>query len=108
MASLGYCPRVGCGAPGVRRERRPNGNDTCEQGHEYPSREAMEQPTVFTEPPKSVRLTVLLHMVLADVVSVADDLHEAGDPSEARDRLNKVATAIRQELPACWGVVDKL
>lgn len=38
----GYCPR--CGAPGKARERRPNGNDICEAGHEYPSREAVGEP----------------------------------------------------------------
>ncbi len=31
----GHCPQ--CFAPGTRRERRLNGNDTCERGHEYPS-----------------------------------------------------------------------
>lgn len=34
----GYCPT--CGEPGELRERRPNGNDTCEAGHTYPSAEA--------------------------------------------------------------------
>ena len=32
----GSCPM--CGAPGNSRERRPNGDDTCENGHKYPSR----------------------------------------------------------------------
>ena len=31
----GHCP--GCGAPGVNRERRINGNDICSNGHKYPS-----------------------------------------------------------------------
>lgn len=31
----GYCPK--CGAPGVQRERRMNGNDLCERGHWYAS-----------------------------------------------------------------------
>lgn len=35
---LGYCPI--CGKPGFSRERRPNGNDKCEAGHTYPSRDA--------------------------------------------------------------------
>ncbi len=34
----GFCPK--CGKPGVSRERRLNGNDTCEAGHVYPSRDA--------------------------------------------------------------------
>jgi hypothetical protein len=35
MAVYGYCPQ--CGAKGVMRERRPNGNDKCANGHTYPS-----------------------------------------------------------------------
>lgn len=31
----GYCPV--CGAPGVSRERRPNGYDCCAAGHTYNS-----------------------------------------------------------------------
>lgn len=31
----GYCPH--CGAAALVRERRPNGNDTCANGHIYPS-----------------------------------------------------------------------
>ena len=35
----GGCPT--CGQPGVSRERRPKGNDTCRQGHKYPSSTAI-------------------------------------------------------------------
>lgn len=35
----GRCPK--CGQPGLYRERRLNGNDTCIAGHIYPSREAV-------------------------------------------------------------------
>lgn len=38
----GYCPK--CGAPGKKRERRPNGNDICENGCVYPSRDALLEP----------------------------------------------------------------
>lgn len=38
-APYGYCPL--CGAVGVSRERRPNGNDKCANGHTYPSLEAV-------------------------------------------------------------------
>lgn len=34
-----YCPE--CGAAGVKRERRPNGNDTCKNEHTYPSNTAV-------------------------------------------------------------------
>ena len=35
VAVYGYCPE--CGAKGVMRERRLNGNDKCANGHTYPS-----------------------------------------------------------------------
>jgi len=34
----GYCPK--CGAKGHERERRPNGDDICEKGCKYPSKDA--------------------------------------------------------------------
>lgn len=36
----GNCPR--CGAAGVSRERRMNGNDQCANRHVYPSKEAIK------------------------------------------------------------------
>lgn len=36
----GYCPH--CHGVATKRERRPNGNDTCENGHVYPSRLTLE------------------------------------------------------------------
>jgi hypothetical protein len=41
-APYGYCPK--CGAKGAKRERRPNGNDVCEKGCEYPSKDALKEP----------------------------------------------------------------
>lgn len=40
-APYGYCPH--CGAPGKTREKRINGNDTCDNGHVYPSRSAVDE-----------------------------------------------------------------
>lgn len=40
----GFCPT--CGAGGVTRERRPNGNDNCERGHTYPSKDALNKPII--------------------------------------------------------------
>lgn len=34
-APMGYCPH--CKTPVVAREKRVDGNDTCEKGHFYPS-----------------------------------------------------------------------
>lgn len=39
-APYGYCPV--CHAPGELRERRPDSNDTCANGHTYPSRNAVK------------------------------------------------------------------
>lgn len=38
----GYCPQ--CGAPGTIRERRIDGDDICEKGHRYKSRDARSEP----------------------------------------------------------------
>ena len=38
----GFCPV--CGLPGVKRERRPGGNDVCAGNHCYPSRDALKEP----------------------------------------------------------------
>jgi hypothetical protein len=40
--SYGYCPR--CNAPGKDRERRLDGNDTCENGHVYRSKASLKEP----------------------------------------------------------------
>lgn len=37
MSRYGFCPI--CGERGISRERRMGGNDTCENGHVYPSKE---------------------------------------------------------------------
>jgi hypothetical protein len=42
VAVYGYCPE--CGAKGVQRERRPNGNDKCANGHTYQSCKATHPP----------------------------------------------------------------
>lgn len=42
VAVYGYCPE--CGGKGVMRERRPNGNDKCANGHTYPSCKATHPP----------------------------------------------------------------
>lgn len=43
--TYGNCPK--CGAMGAGRERRPNGNDECENGHIYPSANAVMGPTTY-------------------------------------------------------------
>ena len=41
----GYCPL--CGVPGMQRERRFDGNDKCENGHEYPSAKSLKAKPAF-------------------------------------------------------------
>ena len=55
----GNCPI--CGADGISRERRPNGNDTCANGHTYPSRD-----TVLAKPPKGAIENVLMLLETID------------------------------------------
>jgi len=43
----GCCPI--CGAKGIMRERRPDGNDRCSAGHTYPSRNSVGE--VRPQPP---------------------------------------------------------
>jgi hypothetical protein len=48
----GFCPV--CGAPGKSRDRTPNGNDRCENGHVYSSSFALPTPELASPaPPKS-------------------------------------------------------
>jgi hypothetical protein len=44
QSPIGYCPK--CGEPGMIRERRPNGNDQCPNGHSYPSKEARPSTSI--------------------------------------------------------------
>ncbi len=46
-STYGYCPV--CKARGKSRERRPNGNDTCENGHIYPSKSSLSFADFITE-----------------------------------------------------------
>lgn len=49
VAVYGYCPE--CGGAGVMRERRPNGDDKCTNGHKYPSAKALAEPPLQVEQP---------------------------------------------------------
>ena len=48
VAVYGYCPE--CGGAGVMRERRPNGDDKCTNGHKYPSSKALAEQPAQQEP----------------------------------------------------------
>lgn len=56
----GYCPR--CGAKSVDRERRLNGNDRCENGHQYPSAHATPNPWLpGKQPPPQAEVVASSH-----------------------------------------------
>ena len=48
VAVYGYCPE--CGGAGVMRERRPNGDDKCTNGHKYSSSKALAEQPAQQEP----------------------------------------------------------
>jgi len=48
QADYGFCPE--CGVRGYYRERRPNGNDKCLNGHTYPSAKAVPSRFIQKEP----------------------------------------------------------
>lgn len=60
-APYGLCPI--CGFPGYSRERRPDGNDRCMKGHEYPSAMAIVASIKPTSDNTSTRLTEALEVI---------------------------------------------
>lgn len=60
----GLCPQ--CGAPGEQRERRPNGNDRCQNSHTYPSREAVMPQTETAPAPKNAPEPKIMKVVEFD------------------------------------------
>jgi hypothetical protein len=41
FSPYGICPK--CGGNAISRERRPDGNDKCENGHVYPSKDTIKK-----------------------------------------------------------------
>lgn len=64
MSVYGYCPR--CGGAGISRERRPGGNDRCENGHSYPSATAVANTLVPPETKREDALAALNAILLAE------------------------------------------
>ena len=96
MPPYGYCPL--CQTPGVYRERRPNGNDRCGRGHEYPSIASLPAPIPAVPPLSTTAQTP--HPQAAPEAGIA-----AGGPiqREVRERaLCKAANHLREWVP--WGL----
>lgn len=64
-APYGLCPE--CKAPGKARERRPNGNDICANGHSYPSKNAIERDARFS----TIQYEAGLYQVVVDDIKRA-------------------------------------
>lgn len=82
----GYCPV--CGAPGELRERRPNGNDVCVNGHTYPSAEATLTPKTPTPVPENALSTI-------DTFVGSDPPGGIPYPAETWERVRQVDEAAR-------------
>lgn len=66
--AYGRCPI--CGARGKSRERRINGNDACENGHVYPSKDAIYGDSPIPSP-KPATQTIVFHEVL-NLIGIPD------------------------------------
>jgi hypothetical protein len=82
--SYGYCPK--CGAKGVERERRTDGNDKCENGHVYPSKDALDMPI------EDMIRSIPPHRTLAQVQADFERrLARAFDPAKLAEAAVKAA-----------------
>jgi hypothetical protein len=70
--SYGKCPK--CGAKGISRERRINGNDRCENGHTYPSKDSILEGSNLSLNPRIEKLEEMhkAAMELAEYASYAE------------------------------------
>lgn len=66
MNPYGYCPV--CGSEIASRERRPDGNDICDEGHKFPSKDAISDKGECLLPIVRQRLQKLLELVDEEVI----------------------------------------
>lgn len=87
-SQYGYCPA--CGAPGRLRERRPGGNDTCENRHVYPSRDAIRVKPDLSDALQWARALLCIHGFITEPenAKVIKRLERAGHTVETA-RLSK-------------------
>src|SRR5688572_5935829 len=94
--SYGFCPR--CASPGVRRERRPDGNDTCERGCVYPSASSTNEPMPPRIPPPPLTrddLDLIDALVWAGVLSrsVAREVATCAQPGRVATYISEKGLA---------------
>lgn len=90
----GFCPI--CGKPGVSRERRPDGNDKCQAGHQYPSMAASRQDSddIITE----------LQSKLSAAEEEIERLKLALDNIKSHQ---EISAGSLHNLSATWHIADK-
>ena len=106
-APYGYCPT--CGGLGRSRERRPGGNDRCENGHTYPSANAVKN-TLLPAPLPSLP-PVKVYRVLSEAVErgVAygyNRAHKHTDTPSEEAVKQQVYDAVMQELSEAFDFGD--
>ena len=101
VSAYGKCPI--CGANGKSRERRPNGNDRCENGHTYPSRNAVQAPPAAAVPVQNREPTR---------TGLAAQLYDSAQlstlPEWCRDLLRKAADNESELLPLIRQLTEAL
>ena len=86
-ALYGYCPVAGCTSKGVQRERRFNGNDTCNKGHVYASSSARKSPQRKKRPAilNQKRKTLVNNIIFVIDQSWSMNQHRAAVDKVVRD-----------------------
>lgn len=99
IAPYGYCPE--CGALGKRRQRRPNGDDTCMNGHTYPSASARPSPPAAPAapaPPRPgldvIRLRELLREAYRELSTLDAALAHPDGPDALTDLNQRIAAEL--------------
>ena len=92
--TYGKCPL--CGAPGISRERQPNGNDKCSNGHTYPSRTAIPNAACRVwQTAKSIdNMAETMLRYSANLKKTAAKMRESGDITYASEAMNDVTNCI--------------
>ena len=92
----GFCPT--CGGVGRTRERRLDGNDRCENGHVYPSRNSVKTTLEHAQQPD------LLRARLRKVAQILVEAVGAEGPMDAEEAAQKAVQRIENlnELLETW------
>lgn len=100
----GYCPY--CGEPGKTRERRPNGNDKCVNGHVYPSKNALpiKPHESVLQPVPSIQTLPTFGVLVVQLDP--SDLDEAVHSMKSLEATNLNSHGTEQQLAYLRGKMD--